>query len=131
MARNRSQVYNVDNRYKQTEGASDNTAGAKFLRKFIQRDRQSRFPGIEEERRQDDRFIEAVPLENENTYGKASYRNQFRAAQGEERKYRTIKDTEKTDRFTSLGEMVSENVRSIYDPEAAYTEKVREKYYSR
>jgi len=131
MAQNRSQVYNVDNRYKQTEGASDNTAGAKFLQRFIESNRQSRFPGIEAERRQDDRFIEAVPLATENTYGKASYRNQFRAAQGEERKYQTIKDTEKTDRFSSLGEMVSENVRSIYDPEAAYTEKVREKYYSR
>jgi hypothetical protein len=96
MARNRSQVYDVDNRYSQTEGASDNDAGKSF-----------------------------------NAYGRASYKNQFKAEQAKNKEYTSIEDTEKTDYRTSLGELVSENIRSIYKPDSKYTENVRKQYYSR
>ena len=131
MAKNRSQVYDVDNRYSQTEGASDNDAGKNFLRQYMRRDKVARYPGVEAERKQDDRFIQAVPLANSNAYGLAGYRNQFKAEQAKNKEYTTVKDTEKTDYRTSLGELVSENIRSIYRPDSTYTENVREQYYSR
>ena len=131
MAKNRSQVYDVDNRYSQTEGASDNDVGKNFLRQYMRRDKVARYPGVEAERKQDDRFIQAVPLANSNAYGLAGYRNQFKAEQAKNKEYTTVEDTEKTDYRTSLGELVSENIRSIYRPDSTYTENVREQYYSR
>jgi len=130
MAQNRSQVYDVDNRYSQTRDASDNDAGKRFLRRFIQEDKVSRYPDVESERKEDNRFIEAVPLAQSNTYGRGSFRNQFKAKQGSERRYTTIKDSEKTDYKTSLGEIISENIRSIYRPDSKYTKDARKQYYS-
>ena len=131
MARNQSQVYDVDNRYSQTKGASDNDAGKSFLRQYMRQDKTARYPGVEAERKQDDRFIQAVPLADSNAYGRAGYKNQFKAEQAKNKEYTSIKDTEKTDYRTSLGELVSENIRSIYKPDSKYTENVREQYYSR
>lgn len=130
MARNQSQVYKVDERYSETKGASDNNVGLGFLRKYMAQDRAMKKFNIEAERSKDDRFIEAVPLAASNTYGNASYKNQFRASQGQEKNYRTIEDTEKQDQRTSLGEMVSQNIRSIYDKDTEYIADVRRKYYS-
>lgn len=130
MARNFSQVYDVDNRYSQARGASDNTAGKNFLRRYMQERRSSQYPGVEEERTQDNRFIEAVPLAGESGYGRGSFKNQFRTSQGKKRRYTTIKDSEKTDYKTSLGELISENVRSAYRSDAKYTKDATAKYYS-
>ena len=130
MARNRSQVYKVDNRYSETKGASDNNAGLGFLRRYMAQDSAMKKSNIEAERSLDDRFIEAAPLAGSNAYGNASYKNQFRVSQGQDKNYTTIEDTEKQDQRTSLGEMVSENIRSIYDKDTKYTEDVRKKYYS-
>ena len=93
MAQNRSQVYTVDERYKQTEGAVDNSAGPAFLRQYLARRRTRNKPNIEAERRQDNRFIEparggTVPVgalglgqQIGNTDSAATFKNAFRAQQ--------------------------------------------------
>jgi len=130
MARNQSQVYNVDERYSQTKGATDNNSGLGFLRKYMAQDRAMKKFNIEAERAVDDLFIEAVPLAGSNAYGSASFKNQFRASQGQDKNYTTIEESEKQDQRTSLGELVSRNIRSIYDKDTGYIENLKEKYYS-
>lgn len=130
MAQNRSQVYQVDERYKETQGALDNNAGLNFLQNYIRRDQAGKKYNLESQRQEDDRIFTAIPRANSNAYGVASYRNPFRAAQGDKENYISIRDSEKFDDFTSLGEQVNENIRSIYDRSATYIENPREKFYS-
>lgn len=131
MARNQSQLYTVDERYKETQDAVDNNAGLDFLRRYTQRDQAGKRYNLEAQRQEDDRVFTAIPRANSNAYGIASYRNPFRAAQGDKENYISIKDSEKLDDFTSLGEQVSENIRSIYDKSATYIKNPREEFYSR
>jgi hypothetical protein len=49
--------YNVDQRYSETTGASDNNAGKQFLNKFINEDKQVNRPEITQQRKQDNRFV--------------------------------------------------------------------------
>ena len=39
MAQKLSQLYDVDNRYREAKGVSDNTAGKRFVKEFIARDK--------------------------------------------------------------------------------------------
>jgi phospholipase C len=93
MAQNRSQVYKVDERYKETKGAVDNNAALGFLKQYAARDRASNKVNIEAERKQDDRFIVpgqagtlpvgALGLGQQvgNTDGAITFKNSFRATQ--------------------------------------------------
>jgi len=142
MAQNRSQVYDVDNRYSQTEEARDNTAGKRFLKNFMERDRQSRYPGIEAERREDNRITNygtggTVPMaalglgqKVGNTNSRSTYKNPFRASQSEPKNYTTIEESEEQDKIKSLGEMVSQNVRSAYRKDVDYIKDPIAAYYS-
>jgi len=130
MAQNRSQVYTVDERYKESKGASDNSVALGFLKKYASRDKAGKRSNVEQQRREDDRFINAVPLANSNAYGSASFKNQFVPSQKEEANYKTIEQSEKEDQFKSLGEVVDENIRSIYDRSATYVKDPRREFYS-
>ena len=98
MAQKRSQNYNVDNRYKETrlEGggtareASDNETGKKFLKDFIEGGRVAKQDSVENERKEDNKFVipgqgGLVPIPDgnniRNTDRQISFRNSFRAAQ--------------------------------------------------
>ena len=40
MAQKLSQLYDVDNRYREAQGVADNVAGKRFLKEFIARDKE-------------------------------------------------------------------------------------------
>ena len=93
MAQKLSQVYDVDNRFKEAKGVADNTAGKKFLQEFRARDKSLGSNFIGDSRKSDDRFILAaqggtIPISSlglgsqiSNTDSKATFKNTFRAAQ--------------------------------------------------
>tara|TARA_B100001121_G_scaffold111967_2_gene98577 strand:+ start:1802 stop:2086 length:285 start_codon:yes stop_codon:yes gene_type:complete len=93
MAQKLSQVYDVDNRFKEAKGVADNTAGKKFLQEFRARDKSLGSNFIGDSRKSDDRFILAaqggtIPVSSlglgsqiSNTDSKATFKNTFRAAQ--------------------------------------------------
>ena len=93
MAQKLSQLYDVDNRYREAKGVADNVAGKKFLQEFIARDKRLGTPFIGDSRKSDDRFILAgqggtVPIASlglgsqlSNTDSRTTFRNSFRASQ--------------------------------------------------
>ena len=93
MAQKLSQVYDVDNRFKEAKDVADNTAGKKFLQEFRARDKSLGSNFIGDSRKSDDRFILAaqggtIPVSSlglgsqiSNTDSKATFKNTFRAAQ--------------------------------------------------
>lgn len=92
MAQRRSQDYDVDNRYSQTESAVDNTAGKKHLRNYIERDRVRGMNPIAPDNKDENKFIipgqgGLVPIPNRgsigNTDSRITFRNSFRASQKE------------------------------------------------
>tara|TARA_R100000152_G_C6774519_1_gene202341 strand:+ start:181 stop:465 length:285 start_codon:yes stop_codon:yes gene_type:complete len=92
MAQRRSQDYDVDNRYSQTESAVDNTAGKRHLRNYIERDRVGSLNPIAPDNRDENKFIipgqgGLVPIPNRGTIGntdsRITFRNSFRASQKE------------------------------------------------
>lgn len=95
MAVAKSQSYTVDNRYLQAQGVSDDAAGQRFLRDYLNaRTMAGKFPTTQE-RQGDDRFVFAaqsgtIPVgalpsaprgsaSIGNTDGRIVYRNTFRA----------------------------------------------------
>ena len=100
MVKTRSQDYNVDNRYRETAGytdipkeaARDNTAGSKFLKDYIERDRVRGLNPIAPDNKDENKFIipgqgGLVPIPNRgsigNTDSRITFRNSFRASQKE------------------------------------------------
>ena len=93
MAQKLSQVYDVDNRYREAKGVADNVAGKRFLQEFIARDKSLGSNFIGDSRKSDDRFVIAgqggtIPVSSlglgsqiSNTDSKATFKNTFRAAQ--------------------------------------------------
>mgnify|MGYP001174617514 FL=1 len=93
MAQKLSQVYDVDNRFKEAKGVADNTAGKKFLQEFRARDKSLGSNFIGDSRKSDDRFILAaqggtIPVSSlglgsqiSNTDSRSTFKNTFRAAQ--------------------------------------------------
>jgi len=93
MAQKLSQVYDVDNRFREAKGVADNTAGKKFLQEFRARDKSLGSNFIGDSRKSDDRFILAaqggtIPVSSlglgsqiSNTDSKSTFKNTFRAAQ--------------------------------------------------
>ena len=57
MAQKLSQLYDVDNRYKEAKGVTDNIAGKRALQNFIARDKRLGSDIIGDSRRSDDKFI--------------------------------------------------------------------------
>lgn len=92
-----SQTYKVDNRYGGMEGAVDDTAAQRFLSQYLQRSKLVGKPNVEEQRKDDDRFvlpaqggtipIASLPYEPRgvanisSTDRRAGFRNLFRAEQ--------------------------------------------------
>jgi len=93
MAQKLSQLYDVDNRYKEAKGVSDNLAGKRALQDFIARDKRLGSDFIGDSRRGDDKFIlpaqggtvsiGALGLGSQlsNTDSKITFKNAFRASQ--------------------------------------------------
>ena len=93
MAQKLSQLYDVDNRYREAKGVSDNTAGKRFVKEFIARDKELAKNPVEPSRREDDKFIlpaqggtvsiGALGLGSQlsNTDSRTTFRNSFRASQ--------------------------------------------------
>jgi len=93
MAQKLSQLYDVDNRYREAKGVSDNTAGKRFVKEFIARDKELAKNPVEPSRREDDRIIlpaqggtvsiGALGLGSQlsNTDSRTTFRNPFRASQ--------------------------------------------------
>ena len=93
MAQKLSQLYDVDNRYREAKGVADNEAGKKFLKDFIARDKELAKDPVEPSRREDDKFIlpaqggtvsvGALGLGSQlsNTDSRTTFRNSFRASQ--------------------------------------------------
>ena len=93
MAQKLSQVYDVDNRFREAKGVADNTAGKKFLQEFRARDKSLGSNFIGDSRKSDDRFILAaqggtIPISSlglgsqiSNTDSRSTFKNTFRAAQ--------------------------------------------------
>ena len=93
MAQKLSQLYNVDNRYREAKGVSDNLAGKRALQDFIARDKRLGSDFIGDSRRNDDKFIlpaqggtvsiGALGLGSQlsNTDSRTTFRNAFRASQ--------------------------------------------------
>ena len=93
MAQKLSQLYDVDNRYREAKGVSDNLAGKRFVKEYIARDKELAKNPIEPSRREDDRFIlpaqggtvsiGALGLGSQlsNTDARTTFRNAFRASQ--------------------------------------------------
>jgi len=74
-----SQDYDVDNRYQEASGPngsnmSDNTSGKRFLKEYIEKNKDANKQNIDSERREDDRFIISGP--GDSTYG---FKNSFRS----------------------------------------------------
>ena len=93
MAQKLSQLYDVDNRYKEAKGVSDNLAGKRALQDFIAKDKRLGGDFIGDSRRSDDKFIlpaqggtvsiGALGLGSQlsNTDSRTTFRNAFRASQ--------------------------------------------------
>ena len=93
MARKLSQVYDVDNRYREAKGVADNVAGKQFLQDFIAQDKRLGSDFIGDSRKSDDRFIlpaqgGTIPISSlglgsqiSNTDAKTTFKNSFRATQ--------------------------------------------------
>ena len=93
MAQKLSQLYDVDNRYKEAKGVSDNLAGKRVLQDFIARDKRLGGDFIGDSRRSDDKFIlpaqggtvsiGALGLGSQlsNTDSRTTFKNAFRASQ--------------------------------------------------
>ena len=93
MAQKLSQLYDVDNRYREAKGVPDNNAGKAFLRQFRARDKELAKNPIEPSRREDNRFIlpaqrgtvsiGALGLGSQlsNTDSRTTFKNAFRASQ--------------------------------------------------
>ena len=93
MAQKLSQLYDIDNRYKEAKGVSDNLAGKKALQDFIARDKRLGGDFIGDSRRSDDKFIlpaqggtvsiGALGLGSQlsNTDSRTTFKNAFRASQ--------------------------------------------------
>ena len=94
MAQKLSQLYDVDNRYREAKGISDNNAGKAFLRQFRARDKRLGANIIGNSRQSDNRFVlpaqgGTVPIASigltgsliGNTDSKLTFKNAFRAAQ--------------------------------------------------
>ena len=93
MAQKLSQLYDVENRYKEAKGVSDNLAGKRALQDFIARDKRLGSDIIGDSRRSDDKFIlpaqggtvsiGALGLGSQlsNTDSRTTFRNAFRASQ--------------------------------------------------
>ena len=93
MAQKLSQLYDVDNRYREAKGVPDNNAGKAFLQQFRARDKELAKNPIAPSRREDNRFI--LPAEGgtvsigslglgsqlSNTDARTTFRNAFRASQ--------------------------------------------------
>jgi len=96
MAQTRSQDYDVDNRYSQSQingtPARDNTSGENFLRNYLQRDKVAKKNPIAPDNRDENKFIlpgqgGLVPIPDggsvSNTDSRMTFRNSFRASQKE------------------------------------------------
>ena len=93
MAQKLSQLYDVDNRYKEAKGVSDNLAGKRALQDFIAKDKRLVGDFIGDSRRSDDKFIlpaqggtvsiGALGLGSQlsNTDSRTTFKNAFRASQ--------------------------------------------------
>ena len=93
MAQKLSQLYDVDNRYREAKGVPDNVAGKQFLQEFIARDKKLGTPFIGDSRKSDDRFVLAgqggtvsigalgLGSQLSNTDSRTTFRNAFRASQ--------------------------------------------------
>ena len=94
MAQKLSQLYDVDNRYREAKGVADNVAGKRFLKDFIAQDKRLGSDFIGDSRKSDDRFIlpaqgGTVPIASigltgsliGNTDSRTTFRNAFRASQ--------------------------------------------------
>ena len=93
MARKLSQVYDVDNRYREAKGVADNVAGKQFLQDFIAQDKRLGADFIGDSRESDDRFIlpaqgGTIPVSSlglgsqiSNTDARTTFKNSFRATQ--------------------------------------------------
>lgn len=94
MARKLSQVYDVDNRYREAKGVADNVAGKQFLQDFIAQDKRLGSDFIGDSRESDDRFIlpaqgGTIPISSigltgsqiSNTDARTTFKNSFRATQ--------------------------------------------------
>ena len=93
MAQKLSQLYDVDNRYREAKGVSDNLAGKRFVKEYIARDKELAKNPVEPSRREDNRFI--LPAQGgtvsigalglgtqlSNTDSRTTFRNAFRASQ--------------------------------------------------
>ena len=96
MAQTRSQDYDVDNRYSQSQingtPARDNTSGENFLRSYLERDRVAKKNPIAPDNRDENKFIlpgqgGLIPIPDggnvSNTDSRMTFRNSFRASQKE------------------------------------------------
>ena len=93
MAQKLSQLYDVDNRYREAQGVADNESGKRFLKEFIARDKELAKDPVEPSRREDDKFIlpaqggtvsiGALGLGSQlsNTDSRTTFKNAFRASQ--------------------------------------------------
>jgi len=94
MAQKLSQLYDVDNRYREAKGVPDNTSGKRFLKQFMEQDRRLGANTIGNSRENDNRFVVAaqggtVPIASigltgsliSNTDSKLTFKNAFRASQ--------------------------------------------------
>ena len=93
MAQKLSQLYDVDNRYREAKGVPDNLAGKKALQDFIARDKRLGSDFIGDSRRSDDKFIlpaqggtvsiGALGLGSQlsNTDSRTTFKNAFRVSQ--------------------------------------------------
>ena len=94
MAQKLSQLYDVDNRYREAKGVPDNTSGKRFLKEFMKQDKRLGANIIGRSRQNDNRFVVAaqggtVPISSigltgsliGNTDSKLTFKNAFRAAQ--------------------------------------------------
>ena len=93
MAQKLSQLYDVDNRYREAKCVADNEAGKKFLKDFIARDKELGKDPVEPSRREDNKFIlpaqgGTVPIaalglgtQLSNTDSRTTFKNSFRASQ--------------------------------------------------
>ena len=94
MAQKLSQLYDVDNRYREAKGVPDNTSGKRFLQQFMAQDKRLGANIIGNSRENDNRFVVAaqggtVPIASigltgsliGNTDSKLTFKNAFRATQ--------------------------------------------------
>ena len=93
MARKLSQVYDVDNRYREAKGVADNVQGKRFLKDFFAQDKRLGSDFIGDSRESDDRFIlpaqgGTIPISSlglgsqlSNTDARTTFKNSFRATQ--------------------------------------------------